>query len=63
MPDSYLANDLLKGADVAADEGLEPGRSCSITQNNRAITALIGIDLGAGGATEIETDRLDPDPI
>lgn len=26
IPDSYLANDLLKGADVAADadEGLEP---------------------------------------
>jgi len=38
-------------------------RSCSIKQNNRAITALIGIDLGPGGMSEIETDQLDPDPI
>lgn len=38
-------------------------RSCSIKQNNRAITALIGIDLGAGGMSEIETDQSGPDPI
>ncbi len=36
-------------------------RSCSIKQNNKAITALIGIDLGAAGTSEIETDQLDPD--